>query len=809
MDGGGRPAVTGGPAPPGGTGPDNQGVTVFKMCRIHGVRASAAAMALLCLATPAGAAGAAGPAGTGGDRAAGDRAARDRAADARAADARAAGARTADDGIEEIIVVATGRSRASATTKTDTPIIESPQQISIISREEIDRRAAATLAEALSYTAGVQASPSGVDSRVDEVSVRGFGAAGFSSNNNFVDGLRMAAGGEGTWIRPAFDTFALDRVEVLKGPSGALYGQSAPGGVVNVVTKRPTFSPHGEILLQGVGYTDLGQWSAQAGADTGGALTADGSVAGRFVALARQGKTQIDGVGTDRYYASPSVTWQPTARTSWTVIGQYQRDEGGSSFQFLPALGTLYRSNGRLLDKETYLGEPDWNRYDRNQYMLGSLFEHALTDTVTLRNNARYMHVDIVYRGVVPSGNTLATCPPTLAGCLPGRTLNRRAVQGDGDTDGVAVDTQLEARVTTGPVAHTLLAGVDHFHTEWEHTYALVRSTLVLPVLDIFDPVPRGAAGFAGALTPLIPTETTSRQTGLYAQDQISIGNLRVTLGGRKDWAEDESHNPVTGGKLDTKNDAFTWRAGAVWLFDNGLAPYVSYSESFQPLLSNRDPATSQLDGGKPYEPTTGQQVEAGLRYQRGNNIYVTLGAYQVKQQNILTADPEGRLCGVSVCQVQTGEGRVRGLELEGKATLPWGMAVIGTLTRSDGEITKTTIASQRGNTLPQLPEWMASLFVDQHFQTGPLQGVGLGGGVRYTGESVGDTANTLEIPDYTLFDLFLRYDFGAADPGLDGLSVAVNAHNVADRRYVASCIAAGCYIGQGRTLTARVQYKW
>jgi iron complex outermembrane receptor protein len=710
---------------------------------------------------------------------------------------------------EDIVVVATGLSKAAATTKTDTPIVESPQQISVISREEIDRRAAATIAEALSYTAGVQAAPSGVDSRVDEVSVRGFGAAGFSSNNNFVDGLRTAAGGEGTWIRPAFDSFALDRIEVLKGPSGALYGQSAPGGVVNVVSKRPTFAPHGEFLLQGTGYTGLSQWNGQAGIDVGNRLDEEGTLAGRFVALARSGNTQIDGVKTDRYYISPSLTWAPTDRTSWTLIGQYQRDEGGSSFQFLPSLGTLYASNGRHMDNSTYLGEPDWNKYDRNQYLVASLFQHDLTDNLTIRNNSRYMHLDIVYRGVVPSGNTLTTCTAAITGCVAGQTLNRRAVQGDGESDGIATDTQLEARFATGAVEHTLLGGVDYFHTEWEHTYSLVKSSLVLPVLNIFDPVSRGATGFADNLSTVIDSATVSQQAGVYLQDQVKIGQLRLTLGGRQDWAEDDTKNPTTGTHLKTKSDAFTWRAGAVWLFDNGFAPYFSYSESFQPMVSNRDPSVSQVEGNKPFVPTTGQQYEAGLRYQSGNNIYVTLGAYQVTQQNIVTPDPEGTLCGTSVCQVQTGEGRVRGLELEGKAILPWGMAVIGTLTRSDGEITETNTASQLGNKLIQLPNWMASLFVDQHFDEGALAGIGVGGGVRYTGVSYGDTANTLKIPSYTLYDLFLRYDFGDRDPSLAGWSTSVNAANVTDKRYVASCIAAGCYIGQGRTVTARVQYKW
>ncbi len=705
-------------------------------------------------------------------------------------------------GVDQVVVTATGRSSATSSTKTKTPIIESAQSISIISREEIDLRASPTIADTLSYTAGVQAESFGIDSRVDEVSVRGFGAGGFSSNNNFVDGLRLPSGGQ--WTRPGFDSFALEQIEVLKGPSGALYGQTAPGGVVNIVTKRPTETPHGEIMVQGAGYTDLDNWNWQAAGDLSGPLIEN--VSGRIVGLARDGDTQVDGVKIARYYVSPSLSWRPTDDTTWTLLGQYQRDEGGSTFQFLPALGSLRASNGRYIANDANIGEPDWNTFNRNQQLLGSFFEHRFNDTFTVRNNTRYTHLDTLYRVVVLSGDTLTTCPSNISGCVAGQTVARRAVQGRGDSDGWATDTQLEARLKTGGVDHVVLAGFDRFYTEWQHYRDLVSSSLVLPVLNIFDPQPRGSAGFANALSPQVYTETVSRQTGLYVQDQISAGKLRVTLGGRQDWAYDNTYNAISKERYITKSDAFTWRAGAVYLLDNGLAPYASYSESFLPQVGS--PTTSL--GGVQFEPTTGQQWEAGLRYQRGAGVYVTLGAYQITQQNLTTPDPNGTLCGTSTCLVQTGEGRIRGLEFEGKASLPWGMAVIATATRSDSEVTKSNTASQVGNELPQVPEKMASLFVDQRLRSGPLAGVGFGGGVRYTGASYGDTANALAIPDYTLLDLFVRYDFGRMFPKFDGLSASINARNIADERYVATCTAtSACYYGQGRSVTARVQYRW
>lgn len=713
-----------------------------------------------------------------------------------------------------IILTATGQSSAISTTKSATPIIESPQSISIISREEINLRASPTIADALAYTSGVQSESWGVDSRVDEVSVRGFGAGGFSSNNNFVDGLRLPSGGQ--WTRPGFDSYALEQIEVLKGPSGALYGQTAPGGLVNIVTKRPTDEFQANVMLQAIGTTDLNNWNYQASADVSGPITS--TLSGRIVGLSRYGDTQVKDVSIGRRYISPSLTWKPDDATTWTILGQYQQDKGGSTFQFLPALGALYPSNGKYVANDDNLGEPDWNTFDRNQYLIGSFFEHKFNDAITIRNNSRYTHLDTLYRVVVLSGNTLTTCPSSIAGCIPGQTISRRAVQGKGESDGLATDTQLEAEFTTGPVEHTLLGGVDYFHTEWEHYRDLVSSSLVLPILDIFDPVSRGSAGYASNMSPQVYTETVSKQAGVYLQDQIKLGKLRLTLGGRQDWAKDNTYNPITGNRYITKSDAFTWRAGAVYMFDNGLAPYASYSESFQPQVS--DPTTNLT--AEPFKPTTGQQYEAGIRYQHGDNIYVTLGAYQITQQNMTTpatlADlPTGstaatlaaKPCAPS-CQVQTGEGRVRGLEFESKATLPWGMAVIATATRMDSKVTKSNTAGQVGNELPQVPEWMASLFLNQTIEGGSLAGLGFGGGVRYTGKSYGDTANSLRIPDYTLFDLFIRYDLGKASDALEGMTFSINGRNIADKRYVATCSAvSACYYGQGRSLTARLQFNW
>jgi len=742
-----------------------------------------------------------------------------------AATAQAQEATNVPDARGDIVVIATGQSKATSASKAETPLIESPQTISIISREEMDLRAVATVSEALAYTAGVRGESSGIDNRTDEITVRGFAAGGFSSNNNFVDGLRLPSGGQ--FSRTQFDPFGLQQVEVLKGPSGVLYGQSAPGGIINMVSKRPTQEFHGEVMLQATGYTDLGRRQYQAAGDVSGALNSSGSLSARLVGLARAGQTQIEETSNERYYVSPSVTFAPNGGFSWTLLGQYQRDQGGSTYQFLPATGTLFATNGKHIPLERNIGEPDFNRFDRDQILIGSFLRANLSDAVTYRNNVRFTHLKSFYQVTVLSGDTLnaatpgaLTCaareaafPIAFAGCVPGQTVGRRGTQARGVSDGIAIDNQLEFKFDIGGMKHTLLTGIDYFHTDWTHRRDIARlagtpTNEVLPLIDIFDPAYRGTANYTFA--PQVYEATKSQQVGIYVQDQIELGNLRLSLAGRQDWANDRVTNftnPLTTTLQRTRSQAFTGRAGAVYLFENGLAPYISYAESFLPQGGN---ASSNVNGA-PFVPTTGAQWEGGVRFEpKGGKAYLTLGAYEIKQQNVLTPRENGTCPNVTGCQEQTGEIRVRGIEFEARAQTGIGLTLIGSLTRNWSKITKTNNPAQLGNDVAQVPNWLASGFVDYHLPDSVLPGLGLGGGVRYTGEMFGENANAIRIPDYTLFDIFIRYDFGRAAGEGNGLSMSINARNLTNKRYVALCTGyASCYYGSGRTVTARIQYRW
>ena len=681
----------------------------------------------------------------------------------------------------------------SGATKTDTPVAETPQSVSVIAREELDARGVQNLNEAMRYVAGVALESSGIDNRVDDFRIRGFDAGSWS-NNVTIDGMRAPQGSQ--WNRTMVDSWNLERVEVLKGPSAVMYGQVAPGGMVNQVSKTPT--PHQEQILR-LGLDANGQYSA---AFDIGAGNGDGTHLGRLVGLYRDGQTQIDYTTQQHGFLAPSYTWQAGERTRLTLLGFYQVDDGGSTYQFLPMDGTLVPTRHGRMKNTTFIGEPDFNTWDRTVWTAGWLFEHAFNASWTLSQGARHTHVDSLFETVITLGALNAD----------GRTQNRRATWGRGDSAGDTVDTRLQGEFATGALAHTLLLGVDWQKADWDGRRGLMANPAPI---DIFEPVYTG-------YVPVTRTVNLSRgineQTGIYVQDQAELGHWRFLLGGRYDWTDDDtataSQVVATGTttpwlRTHLENEAFSGRAGVLYAADNGWSPYLSYAESFQPPTTD----INQSHTRTPFDPITGQQWEGGVKYQPATvDGLVTLSAYDLRQQNILTTDPDPThaTCGAAggnPCQVQSGEGRVRGIELEGRITPLEGFSVIGAASHMDSEVTRGD-ATVQGKQLAMVPEWTASLWADYTIGHGALAGLGVAAGVRHTGESHGDSANLYAIPAYTLFDAALRYDAGS----FDGVSAqfALNLGNLADKTYVSTCGGvSSCFYGTGRTIAATARFGW
>jgi iron complex outermembrane receptor protein len=680
--------------------------------------------------------------------------------------------------VPEVQVEATGQTAAGpvqgfvateqrSATKTDTPLLETPQSVSVITRDRMDAQAVRSVSEALRYTPGVDSEAAGFDPRFDDLRIRGFDAR----PSQYLDGLRLLR----QFGPSSIEEYGLERIEVVRGPSSVLYGQTTPGGLINLVTKRPTVAPFGEVNLS-AGSHDRYQGSF----DLGGPLTADGKFLYRLTGVVRNSDTQVDHVSDDRYYIAPAITWRPDANTSLTLLGRFQYDQGGSPIG-LPSVGTLLPNRNGRIPRNRYSGEPGFNNSDVSIAALGWEFEHRFDDTWSIRQNGRYLNNNVNYNTMYGTG--LSADQTTLSR----GTLTQR--EGSGT---INLDTTITARFATGPIAHTVLFGTEQrFYSGNYQTY-FGRG----PSLNLFSPNYGGYVADAR----IAPTFYTNRddqltQYGIYAQDQLRLGNWLLTVGGRQDWASSKATNQFNGVRTSQDDDAFTGRAALMYLFDNGLAPYVSYSTSFDPVTGG----TAPQRGGGQFQPTEGEQYELGLKFQpRGMNSFVTASLFNLTQTNVSTRDP--LYTGFSV---QTGEIRVRGLELEATASLAEGLNLIAAYTYLDGEITSANDNTQ-GNRPGLVPRHSASLWADYRFGEGSLlPGFGFGGGLRYMSSRFGDNANTLRSPSVTLADASISYQTGP-------YNLSVNASNLFDKTYVSSCSGAFyCYYGTGRTVIGTLSYRW
>lgn len=691
---------------------------------------------------------------------------------------------------------ATIAARQSATaTKTDTPIQKVPQSISVVTAEEMALHQPKSVKEALSYTPGVAVGTRGASNTYDYLIIRGFAADG-QSQNNYLNGLKM----QGNFYNDAvIDPYMLERAEVMRGPVSVLYGKSNPGGLLNMVSKRPTTEPLKEVQFK-MGTDSL----FQTGFDFSDALDDDGVYSYRLTGLARSANAQQQGAEEQRYAIAPSFTWRPDDKTNFTFLSYFQNEPETGYYGWLPKEGTVSKlPNGSRLPTDFNEGA-DNNTYSRNEKMVGYSFDHEFNDTFTVRQNLRYAQNKVSQKSVYGYGmcsDPLYTKDPANSPCasIPqsdwDHTLTRQYVDDNEKLQNFSVDTQLQSTFATGSLDHTLLTGVDYMRMRNDINSWFGWAGSVAPS-DIYN-LDRSDFDFGSHPGPGAAYRVLNKQeqTGLYAQDQMQWDKVLVTLGGRYDWAKQDSLNRVSG-VLDSRDDRqFTWRGGVNYLFDNGVTPYFSYSESFEP--------NSQVgESGNIFAPSKGKQYEAGVKYVPSDRPIVLTGAvYQLTKTNNLMADPNG-----SIWSVEGGEIRSRGVEIEAKAALSASVNVVGSYTYTDAEYTTDT--NYKGNTPAQVPKHMASLWGDYTLYDGALSGLTLGTGVRYTSSSYGDPANSFKVGSYTLVDALVRYDL--ARVGMAGSNVALHVNNLFDREYVASCFNTyGCFWGAERQVVATATFRF
>ena len=692
----------------------------------------------------------------------------------------------ADDGDtvsgSQTVTINGERVRSSVGSKSDTPLIEIPQSVSVISREQLDEQNVQSLSQALVYTAGISVNGTGTDTRYDWPSIRGFSATTYGM---FLDGLRWMP----NQLSGRFDPYGLESIDVLKGPASVLYGQGTPGGLINMVSKKPTEDALHEVQLE-YGSFDHRQIKADLSGPLAGSSGSADQWLYRVTALAHDNLTQVDFTSDKRVFIAPSVTWRPLPGTELTLLGSYQHDTLGSFYPFLPAQGTVLPNPNGPISTGFFSGDTDFNTYSRTQYALGYQFATEVGNAWILRQSFRYNRFQL--------GNWQQMYGALLAPDL--RTLRRIPFATRGNDDSYAVDNQAQGHWVTGLFEQTALLGLDYDSQSLSQRQVSISSLAQTVPIDVFDPVYNQPVP---ALAPTVDSGQKTHQLGVYLQDQIKIDqHWVVLLGGRHDWAGTTTRNRLSGRSTTQDDHKFSGRAGLVYLTDVGVAPYVSYSQSFLP--------SSGTDfSGTALKPVTGTQYEAGVRYQpKDSRSYISVSAYDIRERNVAETDPNHP--GFSI---QTGEIRSRGVEVEGSVEVVDGLDVRFAYTADPVRTIESDTPEAIGRRPTVTPEHMSSLWANYAVSQGELSGLGLGAGVRYVGNSFGGTyapdpqrpgqVVPFYVPSFTLVDAAVHYDWRQ-------VRFAINAANLFDRIYAAGCYSStGCSYGDRRNIIGSVRYRW
>jgi iron complex outermembrane receptor protein len=665
----------------------------------------------------------------------------------------------------ETIIVTADALPSGAATKTDVPALEVPQPITVVTADVYEAQGAVSISDTLRYVAGVTANPYGPDSRIDGGFVRGLDAL------QFRDGMRDIFS---YYASIRSDPYNFSEVQLVRGPASVLFGAGSLGGLINMVSKRPEFTTAGELSLRYGSYD-----RKEALADVTGPI--GGNLAGRVVARWRDSGSQTDYVPDDRVLFSPSLAWAPTMDTTVTLIGLYQEDDGGSTSQFLPLVGTILPNPNGKLPNDLFIGKPGWDRYDGRLAQGTALVDHRFSDRVKLSLKARYIDSDLTYLTHYPDNYTTPDNPFTdpdqrIIGLYADGSLARMEI--------FTTDNNMQFNFNTGgDIEHVLLAGVDY---SWNRVRK--EGGYGYEFIDIYDIDYDALSDYGGGVpTDFAYTEDTrGKQLGLYVQDQVRFWDkVSVVVGARHDNASASSSGVET---YDTS--AWSFRAGIIADLLPGVSPFFSYTESFEPIAGT-------ASNGDPFVPQNGRQFEAGVKIHPGDNVLVTLTAYHIKQTNRPVDDPSTP---DPFDQMQAGSLTSKGFEAEASASLPGNFQLLGNISYNKAEVEGT------GVQLDNVPKFNASLWATKTIDLGNEMSLMLGGGINHTGSnrSYGFAfPDGILTPSYTLVDALARLDWRQ-------WRFQLNATNLLGEEFYSACLARGdCFMGAERNVYGTVSYRF
>ncbi len=667
-----------------------------------------------------------------------------------------------------------GKSYRNTATKTMLTAEETPQAISILEQEALEQRDPTSVAQALRYVPGVHTELRGNSATgLDHFNIRGF-----TNFQIFYDGLPLMY--NQSFLQPQVDPIALEQLEVFKGPTSILYGSIPPGGMVNLIAKSPQQTQSTKLSLSG-GTANFKEFTMDSTGQIG-----ESDFSYRLLALARKKDGQVATTKEERYVLAPSLDWQVSERTLVNFNLYYQNDPSLVGLGAVPASGSVKSNPHGKLKSNAFMGDVNWNEFKKDITLVGYKINHEFNNNWVFLQNARYMDGQAAQKLVYGA----ALAPDQ-------RTLARSAFATDEKSRSFAIDNQLSGAFQTGDLQHNLLIGVDY--QQLTSDILLKSAASGVSSIDIFMPDNNQANLGSLEFAYVRDTELKTRQIGLYLQDQVRFDNLVLIAGVRYDKYKQNQRQTVSGNTTETTLDQSNtaMRFGALYEFDNGISPYASFAQSFEPV-----PGKDRH--GNDFEPSTGEQWETGIKYASSDmSTQVNLSAFVITKKNDLTRDPAG----TSYDKVQTGETQSKGLELETQWQITDPLHIAASYTYLDMEVTKDNSGLQ-GKTPSWVPESSANAWLNYEIDAGLMSGATFGAGVRYVGEAQLNPLNTEQVPDYTLVDLSIGYDLGQLSHSLTDFSANLVANNLLDTEYFSCYDEINCWFGQEQSVKLKINYE-
>lgn len=647
--------------------------------------------------------------------------------------------------------------RSASATRTDTSIHETPQSISVVSKDVVEDIGATRLQDALDYAGGVGRANNFGGQGLTTFTVRGFTTGEFYRNGFPIN--------RGYPNMP--DANTIERLEVLRGPATMLYGRGDPGGTFNVVSKQPLAEP---TVTLGSQLDDQGMQRATL--DASGPLDEQGRLAYRLNVVGEGGETFRDHVETERYGVTPVITWQATDDTKVIFEGDFMRNNHP-----LDRGLTRFTNQKGTASRDTFWGDKDVGKLHNDNNMAQLRFEHLLNDNWTLGGGFQWL--DGTLQGNAIEANSLAADGHTL-----NRNFNYRKLEWT-DKD---AQLNLTGHFSTGAFDHTLLTGVEF--EDYDYKSVIQRSSAAY-TSDIFNPV-YGKPRPALTSTPTHDKENLKTYSA-FIQDQVALTErLKVLAGARFERFEHEYETYVAGGKnWKASDNSVTPRVGAIYDLTDTLAIYADAARSFKPN-------TGASSGGVGFEPEKGKSYEMGIKWEGlDRQLSIDAAIYQIDKKNVLTTDPLD-----PNSKVAAGQVRSRGFDLNvaGNLTPEW--RVIGGYAYVDAEVTKDNTI-RVGSRLANIPRNSFSLLNVYEFQDGSLKGLGLGAGAKYVDERVGQTSNTpFSMDAYAVVDLLSYYKVN------DKVRLNLDVKNLFNRDFEEGAFGNFyAYPGEPRTVQVGIAY--